>query len=199
MNPYMILVVFMIFLGACSKEQSKKLLIAEVQSIEMNQEDHENIYQFEVTDLYGDPFDFSGLKGKKIMVVNTASKCGLTPQYADLQKLYDLYKEKDFIIIGFPANNFAGQEPGSDKEIASFCKQNYGVSFPMMSKISVKGDDMHELYHFLTEKSKNGLEDSEVAWNFQKYLIDKNGELVRVVHPKILPTDTSIIEWIEAN
>jgi len=163
------------------------------------QKSSENIYQFEVTDLYGDKFDFSSLKGKKIMVVNTASECGLTPQYADLQKLYETYKDKNFIIIGFPANNFGSQEPGSDQEIASFCKENYGVTFPMMSKISVKGDDMHEVYHFLTEKRQNGLENSEVAWNFQKYLLNEKGELVEVIEPKTLPTDVSIISWIETN
>ena len=163
------------------------------------QETSGNIYQFEVNDLYGDKFDFSSLKGKKIMVVNTASECGLTPQYSDLQKLYETYKDKNFVIIGFPANNFGGQEPGSDQEIASFCKENYGVTFPMMSKISVKGDDMHEVYHFLTEKRKNGLENSEVAWNFQKYLLNEKGELVKVIQPKTLPTDTSIISWIETN
>ena len=133
------------------------------------------------------------------MVVNTASECGLTPQYSDLQKLYDTYKEEDFVIIGFPANNFGGQEPGSDMQIATFCKENYGVSFPMMSKISVKGDDMHEVYQFLTKKSKNGLQDSDVAWNFQKYLIDENGELVQVIEPKTLPTDPQIVAWIKSN
>ena len=159
----------------------------------------ENIYQFKVTDLYGSEFDFSSLQGKKIMVVNTASECGLTPQYADLQKLYDQYKDQDFVIIGFPANNFGGQEPGSDQQIASFCKENYGVTFPMMSKISVKGDDKHQVYQFLTEKSKNGLQDSEVAWNFQKYLIDEKGELAMVIEPRTLPTDPSIVKWIESN
>ena len=163
------------------------------------QEASGNIYQFEVNDLYGDKFDFSSLKGKKVMVVNTASECGLTPQYSDLQKLYETYKDKNFVIIGFPANNFGSQEPGSDQEIASFCKENYGVTFPMMSKISVKGDDMHQVYHFLTEKSKNGLENSVVAWNFQKYLLNEKGELVKVIQPKTLPTDTSIISWIETN
>lgn len=157
----------------------------------------ENIYQFKVTDLYGSPFDFSELKGKKVMVVNTASECGLTPQYEQLQKLYDKYKDDNFVIVGFPANNFGGQEPGSDMEIAAFCKENYGVTFPMMSKISVKGDDMHEVYHFLTEKNKNGLQDSEVAWNFQKYLINEQGELEMVIKPKTLPTDASIVSWIE--
>ena len=159
----------------------------------------ENIYQFKVTDLYGSEFDFSSLEGKKIMVVNTASECGLTPQYADLQKLYDQYKDQDFVIIGFPANNFGGQEPGSDQQIASFCKENYGVTFPMMSKISVKGDDKHQVYQFLTEKSKNGLQDSEVAWNFQKYLIDEKGELAMVIEPRTLPTDPSVVKWIESN
>ena len=159
----------------------------------------ENIYQFNVNDLYGSEFDFSTLKGKNVMVVNTASECGLTPQYADLQKLYDKYKDKDFVIVGFPANNFGGQEPGSDAEIATFCKENYGVTFPMMSKISVKGSDKHPMYQFLTQKSENGVEDSEVSWNFQKYLIDENGELAMVVEPKTLPTDEKIVSWIETN
>jgi len=162
-----------------------------------DQKKQENIYQFTVKDLYGDDFDFKTVKGKKVMIVNTASKCGFTPQYEDLQKLYNTYKDKDFVIIGFPANNFGQQEPGSDKEIASFCKENYGVTFPMMSKISVKGDDMHEVYQFLTIKSKNGYEDSEVAWNFQKYLLNERGELVNVIGSKTLPTDASIISWIE--
>lgn len=131
------------------------------------------------------------------MIVNTASECGLTPQYKDLEAIYEKYKEKNFVIVGFPANNFGSQEPGTDKEIATFCEQNYGVTFPMMSKISVKGSDMHEVYKFLTQKSKNGLEDSEVQWNFQKYLINENGELERVIAPRTLPTDDSVIKWIE--
>ncbi|WP_373056437.1 glutathione peroxidase [Zunongwangia sp. H14] len=158
--------------------------------------DH-TIYQFKVKDIQGKDFDLSTLRGKKVMIVNTASKCGFTPQYKQLQELYSLYKEKDFVIIGFPANNFAGQEPGSDKEIAAFCEANYGVDFPMMSKISVKGADMHPLYHFLTEKSKNNYKDSEVQWNFQKYLIDEEGRVARVIDSKTLPTDKSIIDWIE--
>ncbi|WP_338377283.1 glutathione peroxidase [uncultured Flavobacterium sp.] len=157
----------------------------------------ETIHQFKVTDLYGDEFDFSSLKGKKIMVVNTASECGLTPQYKDLEALYEKYKDKNFVIVGFPANNFGSQEPGTNKEIAAFCEKNYGVTFPMMSKISVKGDDMHEIYQFLTKKSKNGLEDSEVQWNFQKYLINEKGELEKVIAPRTLPTDDSVIKWIE--
>lgn len=157
----------------------------------------ETIYQFKVKDLYGKEFDFATLKGKKIMIVNTASKCGLTPQYKLLEELYEKYKDKNFVIVGFPANNFLWQEPGTDEEIATFCKQNYGVTFPMMSKISVKGKNMHEVYQFLTKKSRNGYKDSSVAWNFQKYLLNKKGELVSVVKPKTLPNNQEIIDWIE--
>jgi glutathione peroxidase len=159
--------------------------------------DSASIYQFKVKDINGNTFDFASLKGKKIMVVNTASKCGLTPQYEQLEALYTKYKSKNFVIIGFPANDFMSQEPGSDKEIAQFCQLNYGVSFPMMSKISVKGKDMDPVYHFLTEKAKNGKEDSKVEWNFQKYLIDENGHLSKVISPRVLPNDPSIIAWIE--
>jgi glutathione peroxidase len=159
--------------------------------------DSTSIYQFKVSDINGKTFDFASLKGKKIMVVNTASKCGLTPQYEQLEALYTKYKAKNFVIVGFPANDFMSQEPGSDKEIAQFCQLNYGVSFPMMSKISVKGKDMHPVYQFLTEKAKNGKEDSKVEWNFQKYLIDENGHLAKVISPRVLPNDPSIIAWIE--
>lgn len=156
----------------------------------------ENIYQFKVTDLYGKEFDFASLKGKKILIVNTASECGLTPQYKDLEAIYEKYKDKNFVIVGFPANNFGAQEPGSNEQIAKFCEMNYGVSFPMMSKISVKGDDMDKVYQFLTQKNRNGLQDSEVEWNFQKYLINEQGELVKVLSPRVLPTDESIVGWI---
>lgn len=158
----------------------------------------ETIYQFKVEDLSGDTFDFASLKGKKVMIVNTASKCGLTPQYKDLEAIYKEYKDKGFVIVGFPANNFASQEPGTNKEIETFCQQNYGVTFPMMDKVSVKGDDMCEVYKFLTQKSKNGLQDSEVEWNFQKYLINEKGQLVKVIKPKTLPTDPEVINWIKS-
>ncbi|KAF2506698.1 glutathione peroxidase [Flavobacterium zhairuonense] len=156
------------------------------------------IYQFKVEDLSGKTFDFASLKGKKVMIVNTASKCGLTPQYKDLEAVYKEYKDKNFVIVGFPANNFAGQEPGTNEEIASFCQLNYGVTFPMMDKVSVKGDDMCEVYKFLTQKSKNGLQDSEVEWNFQKYLINEKGQLVKVIKPKTLVTDAEVINWIKS-
>ncbi|KAF2338121.1 glutathione peroxidase [Flavobacterium tistrianum] len=158
----------------------------------------ETIYQFKVEDLSGDTFDFASLKGKKIMIVNTASKCGLTPQYKDLEAVYKEYKDKGFVIVGFPANNFASQEPGTAKEIETFCQQNYGVTFPMMNKVSVKGSDMCDVYKFLTEKSRNGLQDSEVEWNFQKYLINEKGELVKVIKPKTLVTEPEVINWIKS-
>lgn len=164
----------------------------------VNKQD-QTIYQFVVKDISGDDFDMSSLRGKKVMIVNTASKCGLTPQYKQLQSLYQEFKDKDFVIIGFPANNFGAQEPGTNQEIAEFCEANYGVSFPMMGKISVKGNDIHPLYYFLTRKELNGLADSEVEWNFQKYLIDKNGHLSKVINPRILPTDTEIKDWIKSN
>jgi glutathione peroxidase len=142
-----------------------------------------SIYQFTMTSIDGDEISLDQYKGKVVLIVNVASKCGLTPQYEDLQKLYDEKSKDGLVILGFPANNFAGQEPGSDDEIESFCKKNYGVTFPMFSKISVKGDDMHPLYQFLTEKDKNGVMDSSVKWNFQKYLINKEGVLVDMIAP----------------
>jgi len=200
MKNHILITLFIFTLIACKNEIKKeKSIVMDTteQKGSNDQKKPENIYQFSVTDLYGDTFNFSSVKGKKVMIVNTASKCGFTPQYEHLQKLYDTYKDKNFVIIGFPANNFGQQEPGTNKEIAAFCKENYGVTFPMMSKISVKGDDMHDVYQFLTKKDKNGFADSEVAWNFQKYLLDDKGELVQVVESNILPTDTSIISWIE--
>jgi glutathione peroxidase len=158
----------------------------------------QTIYQFKVEDLSGNVFDFSTLKGKKVMIVNTASKCGFTPQYKDLEAMYKQYKDQGFVVVGFPANNFASQEPGTNEEIATFCQVNYGVSFPMMDKVSVKGNDMCSIYQFLTQKSKNGLQDSTVEWNFQKYLINENGELYKVLSPRILPTDAAVVDWIKA-
>lgn len=155
------------------------------------------LHDFTVTDINGSPFALSQLKGKKVLVVNTASECGLTPQYAQLQELYEAKGGDGFEIIGFPANNFGGQEPGSDAEIASFCSKNYGVSFPMMSKISVQGADMHPLYRWLTNKSENGVGDYEVQWNFHKFLIDEEGRLVRDISPRTLPLDEEILSWIE--
>jgi glutathione peroxidase len=155
-----------------------------------------SFYDFTVKDISGEDYSLSQLKGKKVLVVNTASKCGNTPQYEGLEKLYKKYGGDDFVIIGFPANNFANQEPGTNEEIATFCKKNYGVTFPMMSKISVRGDDQHPLYKWLTSKSENGVEDSKVTWNFQKYMINEDGQLVGHIAPGIKPENEKLVSWI---
>lgn len=167
--------------------------------VSANAQSQKSFHDFTVTDINGKAFPLSSLKGKKVLVVNTASKCGLTPQYADLEKLYKEFGGDSFTIIGFPANNFMGQEPGTDEEIKTFCMVNYGVSFPMMSKISVKGKDMAPLYQWLTTKDLNGVMDSNVSWNFQKYLIDENGRLVDMVPPKEKPYSEKILSWVKGN
>jgi len=156
-----------------------------------------SFYDFTVNDIDGKPFSFEQLKGKKVMVINVASKCGYTPQYEQLEAIYKKYKDRGFIIIGFPANNFMHQEPGTNKEIKAFCTLNYGVTFPMMGKISVKGKDMAPVYHWLTEKELNGVENSTVKWNFQKYLINPEGKLEKVIMSKVKPDDPEITDWIE--
>ena len=155
-----------------------------------------SIHQFKVADIYGNIFDFSQLKGKKVMIVNTASKCGLTYQYEALQKLYSQYKDLNFVIVGFPSNDFLWQEPGSNDEIIDFCEQNYGVTFPMMSKITVKGTKKHPIYQFLTQKSKNNFKDSRVTWNFQKYLVNKQGRVEKIISPRTRPDSEEIVSWI---
>ena len=162
----------------------------------MNAQSETTLHDFVVEDIYGDTFDLADLKGKKVLVVNTASECGLTPQYEDLQSLYEEFGGDNFIIIGFPANNFANQEPGTNEEIAQFCQANYGVSFPMMSKISVRGDDIHPLYKWLTQKSQNGVVDAEVTWNFQKFLVDEDGRVVDYAPPRENPRSEKILNWI---
>ncbi|PWH87123.1 glutathione peroxidase [Brumimicrobium oceani] len=158
---------------------------------------NKTIYDYEVETIDGEMISLSVFKGKKVMIVNTASKCGYTSQYEQLQELYETYGGDDFVILGFPSNDFLKQEPGSDQEIAAFCQKNYGVTFPMMSKISVKNEDMAPLYGYLTSKEMNGKMDSDVKWNFQKYLIGANGQVEQVYYSKTLPTDAAIIEWIK--
>ena len=158
---------------------------------------NKSFYDFTVKTIDGKDFPLSSLKCKIVLVVNVASKCGLTPQYAQLEKLYEKYRDKDFVIIGFPANNFMGQEPGSNEEIAQFCSLNYDVTFPMMAKISVKGKEIAPLYQWLTEKKLNGKEDASVQWNFQKFMIDENGNWVGFASPKESPFSEKIVTWIE--
>jgi glutathione peroxidase len=156
------------------------------------------LYDFKAKTLEGKDYDFSTLKGKKVMIVNTASECGFTPQYEALQKLYEKYDSTGkFEIIGFPCNQFGGQEPGSATEIRTFCTKNYGVTFQMMEKIDVKGDNQHPLYKWLTNKSENGVEDAPVKWNFQKFLIDENGKYVDQAGSGEQPDSERIIKWIE--
>ncbi len=167
----------------------KLLLLSGLISLSMT------IYDFKVPSLDGGSIDFSAYKGKKILVVNTASKCGFTPQYAELQELYKKYEGK-LVIIGFPANNFAQQEPGSNKDIKEFCQKNYGVTFPMAEKVSVKGDDIHPLFKYLDEEAgKLGVKDP-IKWNFTKFLIDEKGKLVAVFDSKTKPMSDDITKYL---
>ena len=155
-----------------------------------------NFYNFTVKNIDGEELSLEEFKGKKVLVVNVASKCGFTSQYEDLQKLYEEYGGDDFTIIGFPANNFLRQEPGTNEEIREFCTLNYGVTFPMMAKISVKGKDIHPLYDWLTKKENNGVMDAKVSWNFQKFMINEDGSIAGYVSPKTKPFDDKIVSWI---
>jgi glutathione peroxidase len=155
------------------------------------------IYDFKVKDINGDKFKFSELEGKKIMIVNTASRCGYTRQFKELQEVYDKYKDENFVIVGFPSNDFMNQDPGTNEEIYEFCTTNFGVTFPMMEKVKVKGKKQADIYEYLTTKELNGFEDSDVKWNFQKYLINEEGYLVKVIGTKVEPDDDEIINWIE--
>jgi glutathione peroxidase len=156
-----------------------------------------SFYDFKVKTIDGKDFDLATLKGKKVLIVNTASKCGFTPQYKELEELYEEFGGDKFTIIGFPANNFLFQEPGTNEKIQTFCTKNYGVSFQMMSKISVKGKNIDPLYKWLTTKEENGVMDAKVSWNFQKFLIDKNGKLIYMIPPKESPKSEKIINWIK--
>lgn len=155
-----------------------------------------DFYELSAVTIKGDTLDFSELKGKKLMIVNTASQCGFTPQYEDLQKLYEEYGGPDFEILGFPCNQFGAQEPGSDEDIDKYCSDTWGVTFTMMSKIDVKGTNQHPVYAWLTKKSLNGVHDSEVHWNFQKYLINEAGALVGVYGSQTSPLNSQIKDWL---
>lgn len=154
-------------------------------------------HSLSATDIHGKPFSFEQLKGKKVLLVNTASECGYTPQYRQLQELYAAYKDKGLVVLGFPSNDFGGQEPGNEQQIEQFCQANYGVTFPMMSKVGTKGADKHPVYHWLTEKALNGKMDSEVKWNFQKYLVNEQGELVTMLASAADPLGAEITDWVE--
>ena len=176
-----------------SKTHASKTISQSLSEAEMGK----SFYEFSMKDLDGKEVSFSAFKGKKIMVVNVASKCGYTPQYEALQKLYSENSDK-LVILGFPANNFGGQEPGTSEEIKSFCSENYGVTFPMFEKISVKGFDKHPIYRWLSDAEQNGWNNEEPSWNFCKYMIDEKGELIKFFPSKVDPLDQEIIDIINA-
>jgi glutathione peroxidase len=156
-----------------------------------------SVYDFTLKNIDGKETSLGQYKGKVLLLVNVASKCGLTPQYEGLQSLYTKYKDRGLVILGFPANNFMGQEPGTDEEIKSFCTLKYNVTFPMFSKISVKGSDIHPLYKFLTDKGTNPDFGGDIKWNFNKFLVDRNGEIIARFEPQVKPDDDRVIQAVE--
>jgi glutathione peroxidase len=155
-----------------------------------------SFHSLTANDIHGNPVQMAQFAGKKLLVVNTASECGYTPQYKALQELYAKYKDKGLVVIGFPCNDFGGQEPGSAPEIEQFCQKNYGVTFPLMDKVRIKGNEPSPVYKWLTRKSENGVLDAEVKWNFHKFLIDEQGHLVKVLGSGISPNDEEVLSWL---
>ena len=156
----------------------------------------QSIHSFKVKGIDGKQIDFASFKGKKILIVNTASKCGYTPQYEALEKVYEQYKDK-LVIIGFPCNQFGGQEPGTNEEIVSFCKKNYGVSFPLADKVDVKGAATAPIYQWLTQKAKNGVVDATITWNFNKFLLDENGKMIAYFPSNVKPDSEDILSRLK--
>ena len=187
---FIVLLSVVAFLKSCTGQKS------ETSQANTEKEMGKTIYDYKVEALDGSEINFADFKGKKILIVNTASECGFTPQYADLEKLYEANKDK-LVIVGFPANNFGGQEPGSNAEIGTFCQKNYGVTFPMAAKVSVKGDDTAPIFKYLTEKELNGIKNSAVLWNFTKFLVDENGKLIDSFVSTTKPTDDAITKYLK--
>ena len=186
------LIALSVIILSCASQSSQSTENKTTDKVMINPNDTtKSIHQFKVASLDGGTIDFASFKGKKILVVNTASECGYTPQYKELQALYEKYKEK-LVVVGFPANNFGGQEPGSNTEIKSFCELNYGVKFPMAAKISVSGDDMAAIYKWLTSKAQNGVLDAEIKWNFNKFLLNENGQMIAYYPSKVSPMSEEI-------
>lgn len=187
---FLLLLSFMAFLQSCTNQKSE---ISKAKTTELM---GKTIYDFKVESLDGKEINFADFKGKKILIVNTASECGFTPQYADLEKVYEQYKDK-LVIVGFPANNFGGQEPGTNTEIGAFCQKNYGVTFPLAAKVSVKGDDTAPIFKYLTEKELNGVKNTTILWNFTKFLVDENGKLIDSFVSTTKPTDEAITKYLK--
>ncbi len=188
----MIKYICFLYLLSCTSPTGK--IQQQLSATQQNMQ-QKNIYAFKVKSLSGEDIDFATFRGKKILIVNTASECGYTPQYADLEKLYEQYKNK-LVIVGFPTNDFGGQEPGDNTEIKSFCQKNYGVNFPMAEKISVKGNNIAPLYAWLTHKDQNGVMDAEIKWNFNKFLIDEEGHLIKKFDSGIRPLSDDIVKLL---
>lgn len=193
-----------LLLGACNQnnEVNESIALAETsekanQTEESMQMEKKSLHDFKSKTLDGGEFDFADLKGKRVLIVNTASECGYTPQYEQLQELHNEFGGDNFTVIGFPSNDFGGQEPGSNAEIKEFCKKNFGVSFPMMAKTPVKGDAQHPVYTWLTSKEMNGKENAKVSWNFNKFLVDENGNWVAHYESSTGPLDEKIIAFAE--
>lgn len=198
MRTYRILFVLgaVAVLPACTSTEATEFTENQMNmSTTSSQQEHTTLHDFTAQSLDGEKFDFADLKGKRVLIVNTASECGYTPQYEQLQELYRKYGGDKFTIIGFPSNDFGGQEPGTDKEIQSFCQKNYGVSFPMMSKTPVTGNDKHPVYQWLTDKERNGRKTVKVQWNFNKFLVDENGEWVAYFPSDVEPLDERIVNF----
>ena len=191
-----LLLILSITFFACGKTLERPTDLAEFNP-SFDQTMESSFYDFKLKDINGKEVDFSEYKGKKLLLVNVASKCGYTKQYAQLQELYANHSDK-IIILGFPANNFGGQEPGSNEEIAEFCDSKFGVTFPMFEKISVKGFDKHPLYRWLSDATQNGWNNEEPSWNFCKYFVNENGELVKFFPSSVTPLDEEILKLIEA-
>jgi len=194
-NTVLLAAILLLNLNACN--MNKVTSRPENASMGAKNDSESMFYNFKMKSLDGsEDIDFSRYKAKKVLIVNVASKCGLTPQYKGLQELHEKHGDK-IVILGFPANNFMGQEPGSNEEIATFCEKNYGVEFQMFEKISVIGDDQHPLYQWLTDKSQNGWNEQEPTWNFSKYLINEKGELEKFFGPKVQPMSEEVLKAIK--
>lgn len=189
-NIGFILLLFVFVLQSCSNQKTE---ISKAKTAELMEK---SIYDYKVEGIDGKEINFADFKGKKILIVNTASECGFTPQYADLEKLSQEYKDK-LVVVGFPANNFGGQEPGTNVEIGAFCQKNYGVTFPLAAKVSVKGNDIAPIFKYLTDKDLNGLKNTSILWNFTKFLVDENGKLVDTFVSTTKPTDNAITKYLK--
>lgn len=200
MKKFLSLALILVVLAACqSQKGNNKMSVSDSSKSDSNRnkavKEPSGFYALESKTLDGKTFSFEQLRGKRVMIVNTASECGYTPQYEQLQELYNTYKDQNFTIIGFPSNDFGGQEPGSNEDIASFCRKNYGVEFAMMAKTTVLGDGQHAVYEWLTKKELNQVADNTVSWNFNKFLIDEKGRWMAYYPSKVSPTDERIKQF----